>query len=83
MAGEDDALSQFIAWVRPAWHADAACREHPQLSWFVQPGESYAVQRSVCCRCLVKAECAAAGATEDAGMWGGLSRTEHRHVSAA
>ena len=72
-----DPVDVFVALVglieRPAWHSDAACREHPELSWFPARGERQDEQRAVCEGCLVRAECAAAGMFEYDGIWGGLS----------
>jgi len=43
-----------------AWHADAACREHPEVSFFPGQHESTAPAKA-CAACLVRAECLAAG----------------------
>ncbi|MDQ1367726.1 MAG: Transcription factor WhiB, partial [Acidimicrobiaceae bacterium] len=41
---------------RPAWHADAACKEAPrEVSWFPNHGETEAI----CAGCLVIGECRA------------------------
>lgn len=68
----------FLSTLKPAWHADAACREFPSLSWFPERGESSAGAKNVCRRCLVQAECAEAGEREAVGIWGGLSAQERR-----
>ena len=36
--GLDDLIAA-VAANRPAWHADALCREHPGVSWFLDRGE--------------------------------------------
>jgi hypothetical protein len=59
--------------LRPAWHLDAACREHPELSWFPDRGVPLTAARQVCDKCLVRSECTTAGMREDYGVWGGLS----------
>jgi hypothetical protein len=56
---------------RPAWQRDAACHEHPEVSWFPMPGQSAGPAEAICAGCLVRAECAAAGELEEAGVWGG------------
>jgi hypothetical protein len=43
--------------LRPAWHRDAACREHPNLDWVPTRGASLDVQKAVCARCLVQDDC--------------------------
>lgn len=75
------ALSGLID--RPKWHSDAACREHPELNWFPHRGEPQTAQLAVCDACLVRTECAAAGAFEHDGIWGGQSgRGRRRELSA-
>ena len=69
-----DAVLDLLARARPAWHADALCREHPEVNFFPERGESAEPAKAVCARCAVRAECAAYGADEAAGIWGGLSR---------
>lgn len=67
---------------RPAWHADAACREAPpEVSWFPERGQTAELPREVCDRCLVAAECRAwALAQGDAleGVWAGMSKAGRR-----
>ena len=62
---------------RPAWHADAACRDHPELSWFPGRGEPLDQPRAVCAGCLVRDECLAA-ALEDPAMHGVRAGTSER-----
>lgn len=68
-----------LVWSRPAWHRDAACRGVSTRLFFPADPRSksgkacYEVARRFCARCPVSAECAAAGARERAGMWGGES----------
>jgi WhiB family transcriptional regulator, redox-sensing transcriptional regulator len=59
----------------PRWHADALCREHPEVDWFPTRGESTEPAKAICRRCLVKTECAtwAYGRLDEAGVWGGTS----------
>ncbi len=35
---------------RPAWHADAACREHPEVDWFPERGDDQGPAKAVCAR---------------------------------
>jgi WhiB family redox-sensing transcriptional regulator len=68
---------------RPAWHADAACKEHPRTTWFPERGKDARRAIEVCGRCLVLDECRtwALGQPDDpAGIWGGLSGRERRRL---
>jgi Transcription factor WhiB len=38
---------------RPAWHHTAACREHPELSWFPGAYEDASAAVAVCAACPV------------------------------
>ena len=62
---------------RPAWHADAACREAPaEVSWFIERGEDPRPAKAVCQRCLVADECrtwALDQGPELQGIWAGLT----------
>jgi len=66
---------------RPAWMADAACRDHPELTWFPGQGVDVRAAVQICGECPVRKECLdyAAGYGELlAGVWGGLSPGERR-----
>jgi WhiB family transcriptional regulator, redox-sensing transcriptional regulator len=70
---------------RPAWMADALCRERPEVNWFperakgVDLGAEIAAARSVCARCLVRDECLAfAVQHKERGVWGGTSEQERQ-----
>jgi len=74
-------LLDLIAGGKPAWHADAACREHPELSWFPAQGEDSSAARAVCSGCLVVGECRSWALAQGGGLvglWGGLSDRERR-----
>lgn len=77
-----DPLAELLGWLRPAFHADAACREHPELSWFPERGESVVEQRRVCAGCLVSVECRQAGEAEAFGLWGGASGRDRKTARA-
>ena len=66
--------------VRPAWHADAACREHPEVNFFPGRGEPVAPAKAICSGCLVRGECAdAVGLSYDTyGVWGGRTEYERK-----
>ena len=71
---------------RPAWHADALCREpaYALLPWVGAQRQmttsAVAAMRDVCGRCLVRRECAddVADHPEAPGVWGGTTAKERR-----
>ncbi len=65
---------------RPPWQLDAACREHPDVTWFPARGESSEPARRVCARCLVRAECVEYALThvDTRGVWAGTSTRTRR-----
>jgi WhiB family redox-sensing transcriptional regulator len=73
-------ILEILESSRPAWHADAACREAPyDVSWFEDGPYSQEQAKLICSRCLVAEECLAwadAEGPELAGVWGGLDRRE-------
>lgn len=77
-----DAAGFLLALItRPAWMDDAACREHPELSWFPGQGEDVRAAKAVCVGCLVRQECrdyAAEHGPLTVGIWGGTSDRERR-----
>lgn len=63
----------------PAWQADAACREHPEIDWFPTACNNIAEAKKVCAGCLVNDECAnwaVSCGTDLQGIWGGRSQRE-------
>ena len=65
------------------WQRDALCAEYGDRAddWFPSTGESLAPARSVCARCLVRAECLAWALAQSPpipGIWGGLSERERK-----
>jgi WhiB family redox-sensing transcriptional regulator len=77
--GDVGALLELLT-SRPAWHADAACKEHAEVSWFPARGETGEAAKAICASCLVAEECRAWAAGQDrlVGIWGGLSGHERR-----
>jgi WhiB family redox-sensing transcriptional regulator len=65
---------------RPAWQADAACREHPEVNFFPTTGQSAAPAKAICAGCLVRGECLAYAQQDShtAGVWGGTSDNDRR-----
>jgi WhiB family redox-sensing transcriptional regulator len=67
----------------PTWHRDAACKEHPELSWFPGRGQDVRPVKRVCRSCLVVDLCRAWALTQPqppAGIWGGLTEGERRSL---
>jgi hypothetical protein len=79
-----DELLAVLGWPRPAFHADAACREHPEVDFFPDVGATATDAKRICAGCLVRAECleyALAGC--ERGIWGGTSSRDRRRLRAA
>lgn len=78
---QDGDLDDFLrGWMtRPAWMADALCREYPEVDFFPGQGGDVGPAKAVCARCLVREECAAFAVDEldDAqsgyGVYGGTT----------
>lgn len=72
---------------RPAFMADGACRDHPEVSFFPSRGEQLAPAKAVCRGCRVRAECLAFAlaqpAWDDVGIWGGMSAQERKRLRGA
>ena len=57
---------------RPAWMADAACREHPGVEFVPSSAVDAGPALDVCAGCLVSEECLTfAKANGECGVWGG------------
>lgn len=89
MAAEVDDSGDLLASLlnRPAWHRDAACREHPELSWFPERGEDVRPVKQVCAECLVRDECLDYATKADVmprlvGVWAGTSGRERSRLQA-
>lgn len=70
---------------RPAWHRDAACKEHPEVEFFPVRGQSTRPAKALCAGCLVRQECAAYAFDHDPpgrvdGVWGGLSGPDRERL---
>jgi WhiB family redox-sensing transcriptional regulator len=79
-------LAGLAALLRPpAWHADAACKEHPEVAFFPPLGETAEAARAVCAGCLVRVECLAAALEEPLtqGVWGGTTVAERKAMRRA
>lgn len=66
---------------RPAWHGDAACREHPAAMWFPSQGEDVSPAREICAGCLVRHECRTFALEQPswlAGVWAGTTGRDRR-----
>jgi WhiB family redox-sensing transcriptional regulator len=82
-AHDDPAYLEALAWLEPpAWHADAACREHPTELFFPERGDNATgdAARAVCAGCLVHDECRAFALADSSlrGIWGGLTGLDRR-----
>lgn len=80
--GPPSSVDQLFAAGRPAWYADAACREHPELTWHPELGQTSAPAKAVCATCLVRDECLAYGLADPhlEGIWGGTAPRERARL---
>lgn len=77
-----DAFGELLeALRRPEWHRQAACRAHPDLTWYSRGRLRVAAAKAVCAGCPVRGECAAAA--DDHGIWAGLDEVERRQRPAS
>ena len=69
---------------RPAWWADAACREQPEVNFFPTQGESAAPAKAICAGCPAGDACLAFAVKEhlDFGVWGGQGVAERKKARA-
>lgn len=67
---------------RPGWQLDALCREYPDRSWFLRPGDDAADRVAICQRCMVMTECRSFAIAEgmEHGIWGGLTPRQIRNA---
>lgn len=76
----NDELEEVLAGLeqlltRPAWQADAACREHPEIDFFPLNGDDARPAQRVCSTCLVRDDCLAFATHDNSlnGVWGGTT----------
>jgi WhiB family redox-sensing transcriptional regulator len=84
--GDRPELFDLTGYVTPAWHRDAACKEHPELSWFPRRGRDARPVKRVCQSCLVVDLCRAWALNQSeplVGIWGGLTANERRKLRAS
>lgn len=73
-------LAQIVEDRQEPWRRHAACAP-PAITpdvFYVGRGESVDPARELCARCPVATQCAAAGAHEREGVWGGITPKERR-----
>jgi WhiB family transcriptional regulator, redox-sensing transcriptional regulator len=71
---------------RPAWQREGACREHPEISWFPEQGDTGIAAKRICQGCFVVKECrewSLAQGSELQGIWGGLDARGRRKLRAS
>jgi WhiB family redox-sensing transcriptional regulator len=81
--GDLHSLDALVAWLaaRPRWQSDAACRDHPELTWFPERGDDTRPAKTVCASCPVRDDCATFAASFGGtlvGVWAGSSGRERR-----
>jgi len=80
-AGDPADLLDLVV-LRPVWHRDAACREHPELTWFPERGEHQG-PRARCARAVWCAPNVSKRLREHHGFWAGTSERERCRVRVA
>jgi WhiB family redox-sensing transcriptional regulator len=67
---------------RPAWMANALCRDpaYRHINWFPERGQPTREAKQVCSRCLVRDECSEYGRKERYGIWGGEAERGRRKL---
>lgn len=77
-----DVLGELRA-ARPAWMADALCREYPEVDFHPENSAGVREAEKVCARCLVRAPCLlyALETGQRDGVWGGISARRRRRLS--
>jgi WhiB family redox-sensing transcriptional regulator len=77
-----DELLDLVRWLRPSWHARAACRSASIDAFFVGKGKSIEPARRICADCPVRLDCLQYAMEHDdvTGVWGGFSYLERRHA---
>lgn len=85
--GQASVATWLELFAGPAWYADAACREHPEVRWVGSDnsGPKVRAAKAICAECLVQAECLATAMDDPTlvGVWGGTTTRERqlRHRS--
>ena len=73
---------EAFIWPRPAWMADAVCKEHPEVDFFPGQGGDCSPAIAICAGCLVQPECRAYAVADSdiMGVWGGTTAAERRRL---
>lgn len=73
-------IFEVLGWTMPDWMKDALCKEHPDVSWFPERGQSTKAATDICSACLVAPECRQHALTIPGvvGIWGGTSGRDRR-----
>jgi WhiB family transcriptional regulator, redox-sensing transcriptional regulator len=83
-AAYDRRTMEELVDVGPSWMRDAACREHPEVSWFPGAGDKGLKAKSICEGCLVVGACLEYAIEHgESGVWGGMDDRERLRFVAA
>lgn len=71
--------------MKPAWHADAACRDLGPTLWFPERGQPPTDAQAICGACAVRQQCLTAAMDDPtlAGIWGGTTKRERQRLRTA
>lgn len=79
-------LHLLLVRSRPAWHADALCREYPEVNFFPMRGQTAKPALTVCSQCIVRDECRAWALDQSGtlqGVWGGTTHRQRQRLRVA
>ncbi len=75
---------EIVRHGRPGWMSDAACREHPEITWFPASAEEGLKAKSICYGCLVMDTCREYAIEHcESGVWGGMTDGERHRFAGA
>lgn len=78
LSDDDDLVVTITDWIKPAWHAEAACRGVGAGAFFVEQGGDVAPAKAMCAECPVIEACAQDSLGEMYGIWAGTNPIQRR-----
>lgn len=78
-------VAELVNRPRTPFSHRAACRDHPDVSWFPGRGEHAAPAKAICATCPALSDCLAYALADDTltGVWGGTLPAERRRLKGA
>lgn len=74
-SSQAELIASYIAHGRPSWFSQGKCRDHPEVTWFPERGESTKQAKEICASCPIRIACLnhAVRTGENHGIWGGAA----------